>query len=209
MRATLVCPKCGRGDNEIRFIEAFCIECYPLNLKVPESIEIGKCKRCDRMHFKGDWTPYDERKIAEQVISKCRGDFSEATYDLERQVVLFTIRKDTDEIQVERSVPLEIKITICQQCSRISGGYYQGIIQLRGNQDKIQKYADMLTTKLEKKTFIAKTEEKDEGLDLYVGNSKAVVEVITQLGIRALITKKLVGREQGKRLYRTTFAIRL
>ncbi len=111
--------------------------------------------------------------------------------------------------RIERGIPLDIKKTICQQCSRISGGYYEAIIQLRGDPVRVLGYADMLLKKLQKRTFITKEEEKDGGLDLFVGNSKVVVELMGELGVKTLITKKLVGRDQGRRLYRTTFLIRL
>jgi nonsense-mediated mRNA decay protein 3 len=208
--AVLVCPVCGRTSDRIAFIEAFCIEDYPVNVKVPDRMEMERCKRCGSMHLRGEWMQFNEGKIARLVASRCRGDFKEATYDVGRQTAVMTIIKDGKEIKVERRVPLEMTETICPRCSRISGGYYEGIIQLRGkDREKMERYAAMLVKRLEKKTFITKTEEKDEGLDLYVGNSKAVVELMGALGVRTIISKKLVGRDQGKRLYRTTFLIRL
>ncbi|MDD5172487.1 MAG: NMD3-related protein [Candidatus ainarchaeum sp.] len=204
--SALICPKCGKTSDTVAFIEAFCVECYPVSIKVPDKVEFEQCTRCGRARLKGDWTPYTDKKIGDLVLAKCRGDFESAGYDVERQTAVFTMKHG---VKVERLIPLEMKKTICPQCSRISGGYFEAIIQLRGNRAKMEKYALMLISRLEKKTFIAKTEEKDEGLDLYVGNSKAVVALMGNLGVRALITKKLVGRDQGKRLYRTTFMVRL
>ena len=80
---------------------------------------------------------------------------------------------------------------------------------MRGDPKKIEKYAHIFLESLSKKTFIAKTDEKEEGLDIYLGSSKAVVGVIVGLGLKTQITKKLVGRSEGKRLYRTTFLLRL
>jgi len=205
---TLVCPKCGRRNDEVRFIEAFCIECYPLKLEAPRSMELERCKKCGKMKLRGEWTSYDEGKIKEYVESKCRGDFSSLNYDLSRQVVEFTITRSGESIVVERNARLEIKTVMCPQCNRISGGYYQAIVQLRGDPEKIREYANLLERKLSKRSFIAKTEEKHEGLDIYIGSSKAVVETIQELKLHTVISKKLVGREQGKRLYRTTFLLR-
>jgi nonsense-mediated mRNA decay protein 3 len=204
--SALICPKCGKTSDKVAFIEAFCTECYPVNIKVPDKMEFERCTRCGKARLKGEWTGYTEKKIAEQVLSKCRGDFESAEYDIATQTAVFTMKH---EAQVERLIPVEMKKTICPQCSRMSGGYFEAIIQLRGNRAKMEKYATMLISRLVKKTFISKTDEKDEGLDIYVGNSKAVVALIGGLGVKALITKKLVGRDQGKRLYRTTFMVRL
>lgn len=205
----LVCPKCGRTSDKVQFIEAFCIDCYPVNIKIPKKIEIEQCKSCQKVRLKGEWTPYSRRKIADYVAGKCRGDFVSAEYDHEKGTITFTISKDGSEAEVERSVDVEIKTVMCRNCSRISGGYFEGIIQLRGDSKKVERYAKKLIQSLEKKTFITKTEEKDGGLDLYVGKSKAVVELLSELRIKALMTRKLVGRIEGRRLYRTTFLIRL
>ncbi len=209
MKPVLICPKCGRSEEEVKFIESFCIDDYPLSIKVPDKEELERCKRCGRMLFRGEWAPYDEKKIEKHILGRCRGEFSGASYDFGRQVIAFTIKRGGKELKVEKQVPLLIRTGMCQRCNQISGGYYQGIVQLRGDRARVEKYAKMLIERLEKDTFISKTEEKDGGIDLYVGSSKAVLAAVTRLGVRALITKKLIGREEGKRLYRTTFAIRL
>jgi nonsense-mediated mRNA decay protein 3 len=203
----LLCPKCGRTSDKVRFIEAFCIDCYPVNIRIPKKLEIDQCKRCERMRIKGEWVNYNRKKIDEYVCGKCRGDFESARYD--EGTITFIIKKDEDELEVERSVDVEIRTVMCRQCSRISGGYYQGLIQLRGDERKVERLADKLIKKLEKSTFITKAEEKENGLDLYVGSSKAVIGLVAEMKLKALITKKLVGLEEGKRLYRTTFLIRL
>jgi nonsense-mediated mRNA decay protein 3 len=200
----LICPKCGRSDSEIKFIEAFCSECYPVKIEIPGKLTFERCGRCGRMKFRGEWMAYNERKLNEYVAGKCKGDFDSVEYDVESQKAVFTVRNNL----ITKEILVEFAKTICQQCSRVSGGYYEGIVQLRGDRAKIEKYADMLVGKLEKITFITKTEEKDEGLDLYVGRSKPVVKLMSDLGVKTLMTKKLVGRDQGKRLYRTTFLIR-
>ncbi len=153
--------------------------------------------------------PYNEKKIEKYILSKCDGDYSHAEYDFDNKVMKFTITKGREAKWVDRPIPIELKPTICPECSRMSGGYYEGIIQLRGNEKKIQKLAELLIEKLSKRTFIAKSEEKEEGLDIYVGKSRAVVEVMVLLKEKTFITKKLIGRSQGKRLYRTTFLLRL
>jgi nonsense-mediated mRNA decay protein 3 len=206
--SALVCPKCGRTENEVEFIDAFCKDDYPVRIKAPDRFELEQCTRCQRVHIKGEWAQYNPRKLSDYIIGRCKGDFDSAGYDPERQVAVFVMRGNN--AKVERQIPLDLKKTICQQCSRMSGGYFEAIIQLRGDPIRVLGHADMLLKRLsKKKTFITKEEEKDGGLDLYVGNSKVVVELMGELGLKTLMTKKLVGRDQGKRLYRTTFLVRL
>jgi nonsense-mediated mRNA decay protein 3 len=202
----LICPRCGRSSRGLRFIEAFCIDCAPVRLECPQKVEIEVCTRCLRIKLRGEWTPSSEKKIENILISRCRGEFVGFSYDHEAGQVEFELGSG---VKLRRDLLLEMKKTICQQCSRISGGYYEGIIQLRGNPEKAEKYAEKLVGRLGKSTFIAKVDEKEEGIDIFVGSSKAVVSLMSDEGVKALITKKLIGRDQGKRLYRTTFLIRL
>ena len=209
MQLGLVCPKCGRSDEVVEFLDSFCVDDYPYKISSPNKIEFEKCKRCERILLQGKWSPFNENKVNDYVIKKCDGDYNSVKYDFTKQKFIFTIKRGNDEKIIESNVPLILKPTICIECSRISGGYYEGIIQLRGAEKKVEKMGEKLMDMLSKKTFIAKSEEKDEGLDIYVGKSRAVVEVMVQLGEKTRITKKLIGRSQGKRLYRTTFLLRL
>jgi nonsense-mediated mRNA decay protein 3 len=206
---SIICPKCGRDSDSIPFIDAFCVDDFPIKVQCPAKLEIMSCKACGDMHLKGEWMPSNPRKIAAYIESKCKGDFAEAKYDIIRQMVTFTIVKGDNKMQVERTVLIDKKITTCPKCSRISGGYFEAIIQLRGDPKKVEKTAASIIKKIGKATFITKTEELDEGTDIYAGSSKAVIMLMGELGLRTLMTKKLVGRDQGKQLYRTTFLIRL
>jgi nonsense-mediated mRNA decay protein 3 len=205
----LICPKCGKHGDEKEFIEAFCTDCYPVKLKCPTKLKLEQCKGCEKLKISGEWTAYSDKKISDFVIGKCRGDFKYGNFDLENHIAEFTVVKDGKQTTVRRSILFEMVTTLCKYCSRISGGYFQGIVQLRGPEKKVEKYANMFIKKLSNKTFITKEEEKHGGFDLYVGNSKAVIVLLSELEVKATITRKLVGLEEGRRLYRTSFLIRL
>ncbi len=204
----LICPKCGRSEREVKFLEAFCVDCYPFNLKLPGRIEIEFCKRCSRMRIRGEWAPYSRRKLEEHIASKARGEFERVEYDSEKKEMVFTVRKGGAEAEIRKPFEFEKKIVICPDCSKISGGYYESVIQLRGNEKRVAKYARILTEMLRKRTFITKTEEKHGGTDIFAGSTRAVLEAVAELGLRAKITRKLVGTKEGKRAYRATFSIR-
>lgn len=201
----LICPKCGRNDKEIKFLEAFCVDCYPFNLKLPAKVEIEFCKRCNRMRIRGEWMQFSRRKLEEHIASKARGEFESVRYDSEKGEMIFTVK---NEVKISRPFKFEKKIVICPDCSKIAGGYYESIIQLRGNEKKVAKYAKILTKMLSRKTFITKSEEKHGGVDIYAGKTKVVLGVVAELGLRAKITRKLVGVKEGKRFHRATFSIR-
>ncbi|MFH1393656.1 MAG: NMD3-related protein [Candidatus Micrarchaeota archaeon] len=207
----LICPKCGKTDDAVKFIESFCVDCYPVNVKVPEKkITVQICKHCNKMFLKGEWMRHSDKKIREQVVSKCRGDFKSAEYDLENGIVNFIIEKRGSEIKVGRKYAIESVTVTCPTCSRVSGGYFEAIVQLRGKDEKVEKNRKLFEGRLSKRTFITKETPQKGGIDLYVGNSKAVLELVRELGLNAKITTKLVGvKEGGRKAYRTSFAIRL
>ncbi|MFH0737226.1 MAG: NMD3-related protein [Candidatus Micrarchaeota archaeon] len=207
VRDELICPKCGRSSYGIEFIDAFCKDCYPVRLETPPKVGLEECTRCGRVRLRGVWVQPSKRGITELILARCKGQYDDADYDPESGTASFVMRGSGAKI--ERIIVLERIKTICQQCSRISGGYYQAIVQLRGTPLKVRGYAMRLEKKLATKTFIAKEEDTEGGLDIFVGSSKAVLAAVTDMKVRTRITKKLVGADQGKRLYRTTFLIRL
>ncbi len=204
----LICPKCGKSSKETRFMEAFCVECYPYNLKTPEKIEIEICKRCGKMRLKGEWVEYNSKKLEEYIAGKCKGEFESVEYNADNETAVFTVRKGDSEARVERNIPFKKQIVICPTCSKIAGGYFEAIIQLRGNENEIKKYKNILSRMLGRRTFISKIDEKKEGTDLFVGSTRVVLETIAELGLKRKITRKLSGAKQGKRFYRTTFLLR-
>jgi len=204
----LICPKCGKSSKEVQFLEAFCVNCYPFNLQLPKNIKIEMCKRCGRMRIKGEWVPYDRKKLEGHVASKARGEFDKVEYDSKSKEMIFTVKKGDETAEIRKPYGYEEVITICPDCSKISGGYFEAIIQLRGNEKKVAKYSKMLTRMLSNKTFITKSEERHGGTDIFVGSSKEVLGVVSELRLKTKITRKLMGLREGKRYYRTTFAIR-
>jgi NMD protein affecting ribosome stability and mRNA decay len=91
----------------------------------------------------------------------------------------------------------------------MAGGYYEAIIQLRGRPERVRRWRKELTEELLKYTFISGIEDLKEGVDIKVGSSRQALSLIKDLGFRDyLITKKLWGLKEGKRVYRTTFALR-
>lgn len=203
----MICPKCGRSNKEAKFIDAFCIDCYPYNIRLPE-IEIEECKHCHRIRFRGEWQPFNRKKLESYVAGKCSGDFSSVEYDSRTSTLTFTIKKGDNELQIKKHFEPKKTITMCLDCSRKAAGYFEAIVQLRGNAYEVKKHQRLLSDLLTRETFLSKMEEKKEGIDLYAGSSKAVIKILNEMGLKTLMTKKLMGVREGKRYYRTTFLLR-
>jgi len=208
----IICPRCGANSNDIKFIESLCVNCYQINVKLPKSSEakFTKCKRCGKMLFKGEWQKFDIQKVIRNLFKKSKGEFDSVDYDLSREVLIFKKEKEGVEKILEIPFPLEMNVNICPDCSRMSGGYFEAIVQLRGdNLERLKQYGNSLSARLKEKTFVTKVEEKKEGIDLYIGSSKVVLKDLHDRNIPCVISRKLFGKKEAKLIYRTTFLIRL
>ena len=204
----LICPRCGKTSDEKGFIDAFCVDCYEFRLRLPRGIRIGVCKRCGRMELQGKWQQMNRKKISEYIAGKCKGDFTGAEYDPDLGVCSFTFEKGGKQVTVQRPIDAEKETTMCPDCNRSSGGYFEAIVQLRGDAEKVERQAQRLVKQLTRKTFISKVEEMHGGLDLYIGSSKATAAILQEMGFKPTVSRKLFGKREGKNLYRVTYAIR-
>jgi nonsense-mediated mRNA decay protein 3 len=208
----MICPKCGAKNSEIQFMGPFCVNCYEISIKLPKPSEakFTKCKRCGKMLFKGEWQAFDISKVVKNLFKKSKGEFDSVDYDPDRQKLVFkAIRGGTEKI-VENPFPIEINVNICPDCSRMSGGYFEAIVQLRGdNRERLKQYGESLQKRLKEKTFVTKVDENKDGIDLYIGDSKVVLKDLNERHIPCVISRKLFGKKEGKLIYRTTYLIRL
>ncbi len=205
----LICPKCGAGNDEIAFSGPFCIKCKEVKIKCPKRLEFMRCSKCKKVKLKGNWVNADEKKLSDAIIGKCKGEFVRGSYSFPNQEATFFVGNKERLFPVK--VPINVRVirNICPSCSRQSGGYFEAIIQLRGPISRINRHDRMFRKILLKKTFVTKEVERKEGLDLYIGDSKAVIEMLSELGIKAKISRTLAGEKEGRRVYRTTFLVRL
>ncbi len=205
-----ICPKCGAAEGTKKFIGPFCIDCYEFRIFVPDKLELHQCKHCGRMKMRGKWMPFSEKKVTNWVESKLKGEFTSVEFSPDWKKAVFTIDRDGSRVGIEKPLSLEFIKDMCPDCNKKSGGYFETIIQLRGNDARIAKYAKLFEEMLEREgTFISKGVELKEGLDLYAGSTSSTLDVIKKLGLTYGISTTLAGQKQGKRLFRTTFAIRL
>lgn len=113
----------------------------------------------------------------------------------------------------------------CDMCSRISGGYFEAILQIRasnrtpGEAEKQEcinianGVLERLRNKGDRLAFISSSLEMKEGTDLYIGSSNAArhicKEITSLLGGTFSESATLQGRKDGKDMYRITFSLRL
>lgn len=113
----------------------------------------------------------------------------------------------------------------CDRCNRISGSYYEGIVQVRAEgrapstfelqtaASVAQQIEDTLQGGGERLSFISDMNEVHEGLDIIVGSQHIGLlisqGIVARLGGRYTTHPKLVGEKNGRQLYRVTYSVRL
>lgn len=234
------CPACGKNVSIDDTIGGVCIDCFIKNvdlIECRENDEIVVCKRCGAF-YDAEWkNSVDEEDAVLRYVSsriKTSNELDEQDIDLTAE------RMDSNRIRVNGilhgdlkgktiektfSSIVHIKYTVCDSCSRISGGYYESILQIRADdrglnnkeQTDVKKIVnDYVTRRYEdgdKRSFITKIDELDEGIDFYLGSktvSKQICKAIKlKYGGEIQRSSKLVGVKDGKNLYRVTYSLRL
>ena len=235
----LICPKCGRITDI--FYNSVCRECYVRDKKLigcPMVIHSRICPTCGSFFRKGKWVTEEDET---EGILRCVKDeldidkkarnielaMSPEKLDNSRYRVHVEARADIEGLSIGGEVDTEVRISweTCHTCSRISGGYFEGIVQIRADkriptQDELKKCQDMAgevaansKAKGDRLAFIAEIHTLPEGIDLYVGSAKLGKQICRALadtfggGFRE--SPKLVGQKNGIDLYRITYAMRL
>lgn len=236
---TLLCPECGRETTEL--YNGRCKECFLKSfilLECPSIITIRVCPVCGAYFTSGRWINVSDQK--EMLFSEISGsirvhpdannvklDFSEEEIDPSRYLAHISVSAVVEGVNISATADTEIRIKkeTCDVCSRIAGGYYAGILQLRADhrrisEDEIEECMQLtdrtlanLAAKGDRFAFISKIEEPKEGLDIYIGSIGACKHVcqtiIRELGGTSVTSPSLAGRKDGVNLYRITCAVRL
>jgi NMD protein affecting ribosome stability and mRNA decay len=203
----IVCPKCGARSDQKEFIHAFCVDCFEFKVKYIKDFEFDICVDCARILLQGRWRKQNPQELSDYIKSKCKGDFSEVKY-IDNKLI-FTIDTVVGQRILEKDVIVKYNKKLCSDCGRVHGGYFEAIVQLRGDKGLIEKYTKKVVDMIQKYSFVSKVEEIKEGTDIYSGNTKESFKILSIMKLKYHSTKKLFGMRDGHRIYRTTFAVRL
>jgi nonsense-mediated mRNA decay protein 3 len=225
-----VCPSCGERSYGL------CERCLAQGHTIPaipSFLSIQVCPTCSDHFFKGRWVSEDTYgAVANAVVEALKIDPDKAAVTIDLNQISPTIIHAHVEIYTFQArgtnesfdVDVRVNRVACNRCSRISGGYYESKIQIRADHRtpekaelyralKIAKTTVDLAEKTDRLAFIAKTIWLKAGLDLYVGTVKAAKRVVRailrEMGGTLNDSAKLIGRRDGKDVYRVTFVVRL
>ncbi|UCE36895.1 MAG: hypothetical protein JSW00_15525 [Thermoplasmata archaeon] len=231
----MFCVECGR---EGELYEGLCGECFLAKnvfVTIPENIDVEICVHCGARKKKKRWILADDEEFILEIIKEnvsCEKGVTDfdvhimSNFEDERNVdvSVTTFAKVHDlKVKEEHETKVRFKKTVCYECSKREGGYWEAKVQLRsGKRDLDQKELDRALELLDlivgmregkdKDAFISKVEKVHGGLDFYLGSKnmgKAIAKKLaSEFGGSVTESQKLVGRKDGKNTYRMTYAVR-
>jgi nonsense-mediated mRNA decay protein 3 len=205
------CFVCGKNTEKL--IEGYCEKCYNKKfelIKVPEELSIKLCSKCNRIKHRNVWKDIEVEDLLKDKIKVLGRDVD---ITIEKNDCIHLIAKGflkNSKKQKEESHEIKLKLNkiVCPDCSRKFGDYYESILQLRGEAERMM---DFLSDRLANKN-IYKVKNVKNGIDIYL-NDRHVAESMSKLlkkHFNAKVKKsfRLVTRKQGKDIYRTTLVVR-
>jgi len=237
------CPRCGKRADEL--FDSLCKECFlkQTSLNVPVSVSVGVCGSCGG-YFKGKERTTVEEAVADSVRRAVRKRFgcvcvvevsegeaavgagAAGTREAGTRaagagaVAFVSVKAELRGVEVEESREVEVifKNETCERCSRIAGGYYAGIVQIRAEErvptdEELATAEEIAYSALGEADFVSKETVLKEGLDFYVSSAESgrriSKQVVKRLGGGFSESRRLYGRRDGKNIYRVSFSVRL
>ena len=226
------CPKCAKETDDL--FEGLCRDCYLETAKfveVPQNISVLVC-RCGRSNEKKKWVQNIsiEEMIDRVVTSSVKMD-KDTDVRLEYEPfevngktkvpVCVVARRVVGDREIEKSAQVVFTIIpqTCDVCSRVSGGYYEAIIQIRGAKYK-QEQVLVLVKRIvaqfagsDKFSFITQVQNSKGGIDVYLGSSKIAGKIEQEskriYKVTSKITHSVCGVKDGRELNRITILLRI
>jgi nonsense-mediated mRNA decay protein 3 len=232
------CPKCGKPTEN----EGLCNECQVGSTRwftCDKRAISTHCPSCDAIKVQSTWT--DSTKERAEIAP----DLARSAVHLHPEVknpvidvtvVDMTVNRSRAYVEIRGELydkPVADKCMVelvwhkeqCDRCNRISGSYYEGVVQVRADgrlpskyeiqmaQTIAQQTEDNLQSGGERLSFINDMNEIRDGLDIIIGSQHIGTlickNIIAKLGGRYTTHPKLVGEKSGRQLFRITYALRI
>ena len=208
------CPRCGKPESDFDepFLGAFCPDCFSskselFEVKLP--LELERCQKCGKARITGEWVYPNADRIGEYLSAKIRSshkfklldcklassDPSQLSATMELEFVL----PQGSTAQKKTTRTIAILPTMCASCSQKSGGYFEAIIQLRGDPEKIARKTELIKAMRGNDSFVSKVEELKEGVDIYVGSYRSATNVLSKLKLAYTQANKLAWLQRDSK----------
>ena len=207
------CPICNRSSDEARFFGEFCEFCTidMMKKKVPDFIKLYTCRFCGRVKASSGYEEPSKKSIAEAISHQFKLDdcvIQVEDYDLERKRATIALHCLNGELSFEKRIKLKVEHQTCQLCYRKRSGYYEAIVQIRGDNMQVSKALEKLEHYIDRHgAFTAKVERVKHGVDLYASDKLVVNGFFSYYRLKPKKSYELYGLKRGKKIYRNIYAL--
>jgi len=232
------CPNCGRPSD----MEGLCDHCKVEKTRwfsCDATVKCIHCPGCGALKQGNTWTDTDHERslLAPEIarsavhfhpdVKKVQIDTRIDDLSINRSRAVLSIKGILYGKEVEATCETQIawQRESCDRCNRISGSYYEGVVQVRA-QDRLPSPYEIQTAAEiasgveeslqiggERLSFVSDTTETRDGLDIIVGSQHIGLlisrKITAELGGRYTTHPKLVGEKNGRQLFRITYSVRL
>ena len=204
----MFCPNCGKPGKGL------CATCFLEKKTIHiKEIEISACE-CGRYLYRGVWDsslkhPKSIKEIVERnliVPPEIGIEGIDVTQKEIRKGISLNIQitgkyipDPAEQIKIELDGTIKIKKVVCPTCSKLSGNYYEAILQLRmkpGDSKGIIEEIDY--------DFISNVEDTRGGVDMYVTSTKYAKQIARKFREKGFLIKesaKRMGMKDGRDVY--------
>ncbi len=219
----MFCVECGKETDEL--FGGLCIKCYIKSNKffdIPDNISITVCRNCNAYKIGGEWMHGEMDVILKNFLEENirHEGLTNFSVQLEEDKVICTGEFHGFTIREEGTIGIKIKNSICETCSRMKGGYFEAILQIRKEDGEVAEREMELSDEVVYKRaseygggYVSKREIKHGGVDYYIGDKKMAASAAKILNEafhgEASISPSLVGMKDGREIYRNTYIVRI
>lgn len=212
---TIYCPTCNRSSDEARFIGNFCEFCIIDRIKktVPDRAKIYRCRFCKRIRVGNTYMEESGESLGRAIVialnlKKCN---AKAVLHTEKEAnVRFNCEVDDSGVEFSKKLGMKIENKPCQQCYRMRSGYYEALVQIRGEEEKADDlYKKLAAFIVGSGGFISRIREINKGYDVFVSDKDLAARFLSMHRLNPTKSFQLYGLKRGRKVYRNIYAVRL
>ncbi len=235
----ILCPKCGAKTEKL--YKNTCRECFLKTFtlaELPLVLHANTCAKCGARFDRNKWRDVGDldeiviRTVEDALLIHNEADDVEICVNPHQMTPHFyKVRVEVDAMVEGESLHQDLRAEVrvirgaCDRCSRMAGGYFEGILQIRATNrlptaEEIDSckiicadMVDRLWKKGDRLAFITNSSDSKDGADLYLGSCNACKHICksisNELGGSFTESATLHSHKEGKDIYRMTYAMRL
>ncbi len=231
----MLCILCGTREE---YDKGVCRECIldRLSFNANGTLEITECPKCGSLKIGKRWYPDRQEKVLantiDQMIQLSDPAFSKSiaendvllSHDGTFAFVRFDASREGFPVKgFEASVPMRRIRNSCPTCNKVTGSYYEAILQIRtllGERDSLVEQVKDESVGImraqnarDQASFISSLHQVPEGIDIYLGKrtdgTRLSKYIMDNYLSSTKMSKTLAGVKDGNKFYRFTYAVRL